>query len=159
MIWLHFSSSFSSKLILFTSYGCICNFKSLCNWRCDYKSFLLWYHEGQLHQQSQKWLICTHVVKTCVGMDIRIPCNRVHHSFTKLERILILMIQRAKVIKIEIFHFYNTFQHFGSNVFLATKMHEFGRCVFNKKLFICMWKNTWMHNIHDVSPRCNQKIF
>ncbi len=64
--------------------------------------------------------------KICVGMDTRIPCNRVHHSFFKLERILILMIQRTKGIKIENFKFYNTFQHFGSNVF---KKHLYLTCI------------------------------
>jgi hypothetical protein len=65
-------------------------------------------------------------LETCFyNMDTRIPCNRVHRSFSKLERILILMIQRAKRINIENFNFYNTFQHFGSNVVLAIKCMNF----------------------------------
>jgi len=31
---------FSSKSILIASHNCICNFKSLCSWICNYKSFL-----------------------------------------------------------------------------------------------------------------------
>jgi hypothetical protein len=63
--------------------------------------------------------------KKCVGIDTRIPCNRVHRFFSKLERILILMIQTTKGINIETFNFYNTFQHFGSNVVLAIKCMNF----------------------------------
>ncbi len=43
----------------------------------------------------------------------------VHHSFSKLERILTMMIKESKAIEIDEIHFYNTF---GSNMFLASKL-------------------------------------
>jgi hypothetical protein len=85
-------------------------------------------------------VVWTHVVQTYVGMD-RIPCNRVHCSFSKLERISILMIQRAKGINIENFIFYNTFQHFHSNVVLAIKCMNFEDVVLIKVIHFYVTKH------------------
>ncbi len=73
-IYVHFSSSLSSKLTLVTSHSCIYNYKPLFNCFYDYKSFLPWCRGGQSHQQSKKWLIWTQVANVWVDME-KIPCS------------------------------------------------------------------------------------
>jgi hypothetical protein len=57
----------------------------------------------------------------------------VHHSSSKLERILILMIKKSKEIKIDEIHFNNSLNTFGSNMFLALEIMNF-EDVFSKKV-------------------------
>jgi hypothetical protein len=76
MIWLHFSSSFLSKLIVVASHSHICNLKTNCNHNtscffCCAKrtvTLTIW--------QAQKWLIWTQVANTWVSMHM-IPCSDV----------------------------------------------------------------------------------
>jgi hypothetical protein len=49
----------------------------------------------------------------------------VHHSFSKLERVLILMFKRAKALEIDEIHFKIHLNTFVSNMFLTLKVMNF----------------------------------
>jgi hypothetical protein len=49
----------------------------------------------------------------------------VHHSSSKLERILTLMIKKSKAIEIDEIHFYNTFEHIWFKHVFGPKNYEF----------------------------------
>jgi hypothetical protein len=56
-----------------------------------------------------------------------------HNFFSKLERIIILMIKRAKELKLANFIFATHLNIFGSNVFLALKVMNFENVFLAKK--------------------------
>jgi len=61
----------------------------------------------------------------------------VHHSFWKLERILTLMIRRAKGLELMNF-FYNPFEHICFKIVFDLKNYGFWKCGFNKSSsYIC----------------------
>jgi hypothetical protein len=62
----------------------------------------------------------------------------VHHSFWKLEKILTLMIKKAKRTWIDKKWFNNPFEHIWLKNVFDLKNYGFWKCDFNKKLFIFM---------------------
>jgi hypothetical protein len=60
----------------------------------------------------------------------------VHHSFSKLERILTLMIRRAKGLELINFIFTTDLSTFGSNMFLTLKIMDFENVALIKVIHI-----------------------
>jgi hypothetical protein len=58
-----------------------------------------------------------------------------HHSFLKLEIIIILIILKEKGVEIGEIHVYTHFGTFGSNVYLTLTIVDLKMC-FTQKLFI-----------------------
>jgi hypothetical protein len=79
----------------------------------------------------------------------------VHHSFWKLERILTLMIRKAKVFEVMNLFFVTHLNTFGSQVFLTLKIMDFENVALTKVgSYICdgkvkthssrcVWKSYW----------------
>jgi len=65
----------------------------------------------------------------------------VHHSFSKLERILTLMIKKEKELKLVKFTFTTHLSTFGSSMFLALKIMNFEYEVLTKVIHLCVVKN------------------
>jgi hypothetical protein len=82
--------------------------------------------------------------------------SNVYHPFSKLERILILMIKGATWVEILEIHVYNTFWHFWLKHVFDLEIYEFWLC-FQQIKYIFIWQKTWMHNIHDIRSRCKKK--
>jgi hypothetical protein len=49
----------------------------------------------------------------------------VHHSSSKLERILTMMIKKSKAIEIDEIHFYNIFEHIWFKHVFGLRNYEF----------------------------------
>jgi hypothetical protein len=60
----------------------------------------------------------------------------VHHSFSKLENILTLMIRRAKGLELMKKKIITDFSIFGSNVFLTLKIMDFDNVALTKVIHI-----------------------
>ncbi len=72
-----------------------------------------------------------------------------HHSFSKLERILILIIRKTKALEVGQIHFKTHLNTFVSNMFFILKIMSFEN-VFSTKVTHFDVIKAWMHNIKDV---------
>jgi hypothetical protein len=58
-------------------------------------------------------------------VNVFVSLSSVHHSFSKLERVLILMIKKEKALEIGEIHFRTHLNTFVSNMFLTLKVMNF----------------------------------
>jgi len=77
--------------------------------------------------------------------------SNVHHSFSKLKWIVILVIKRERKLEIGKIHFYNTFEHFWFKFVFGLENHECSKCIFNKSCsFLCDKKHGCIiYMMHD----------
>jgi hypothetical protein len=74
MIYLHFSSSLSSKLTLVTNHNCICNYKPLFTCFYNYMLFLPWCHKDScINSRKNGWF--GHKSQMCGLVWTKIPCS------------------------------------------------------------------------------------
>jgi hypothetical protein len=69
----------------------------------------------------------------------------VHHSFRKLERILTLMIRKAKILELMKIIFITHLNTFGSKVFLTLKIMDFESVALTKvvHIYVCVCVCVW----------------
>jgi hypothetical protein len=71
-------------------------------------------------------------VNSCFFLKQLFSLYNVHHSFSRLKRIWMVMIKRTKIIEIGDLHFYNSIQHFWFKHVFNHRNHKFWRCVYRK---------------------------
>jgi hypothetical protein len=82
----------------------------------------------------------------------------VHHYFSKLDKISILMIKKETWDKNVKFIFITHLNAYVSNVFLALKIMNF-EYVSLTKSYSLLCGRAWMHNVRDIGWKCNKILF
>jgi len=83
-------------------------------------------------RKPQKWIIP-------VFFQTSFLLPNVHHSFRKLERILTLMIRKAKILELMKIIFITHLNTFGSKVFLTLKIMDFESVALTKVVHIYIY--------------------